>query len=77
MEERMGSTELARTVVLLAVEALDMSRRKTGRSAWGARCEVSGTVGSSVTESEALEALVLLEGEGLAEVGVERGMADA
>lgn len=73
-----GSTEAARTVTLLAVEALEMSRRKAGRSGRGVRPEesaTSSTVGRSET-SEAAEALVLEAGEGFDEAGAEWGIGD-
>ncbi len=70
MLEWTGSTELARTVALLAVDALERSRMKAGRSGCGAEdCSASLTV-----VSEACEAWALVLGEGLDEVGVERGM---
>jgi hypothetical protein len=68
----MGSTELARTVVLLVVDADEMSRIKAGRSGCGAG---EGAVSSTLAR-EACEAWVLVLGEGLDEVGVEWGMGD-
>ena len=74
-----GSTVFARTVALLAVDALEISRRKAGRSGCVARpeeCATSWTVGSSVRPREAAEAFVLGVGEGLEEAGVERGIGE-
>ena len=78
----MGSTELARTVALLAVDAVEMSRMKKGRS-WcsagagaGAGAGAEARAASSTVVSEACEACVLVLGEGLDEAGVERGMGD-
>jgi hypothetical protein len=66
----MASTEFARTVALLAVEALEMSRMKAGRSGCGdGECGTSSTV-----LSEAVETCALALGEGLDEAGAERGM---
>lgn len=68
----MGSTELARTVTLLAVEALERSRMKAGRSGAGAAAGAA----SLTVESEACEAWALVLGEGFEDAGVSRGMGD-
>jgi hypothetical protein len=73
----MGSTELARTVALLAVDALERSRMKAGRSGCGSGGGGGGGCAASLTvESEACEACALVLGEGFEEGGVEWGMGD-
>jgi hypothetical protein len=57
---------------LLAVEAVEMSRMKAGRSG----CEGEERETSSTGLRQGCEAFVLALGEGLDEAGVERGMDD-
>ncbi len=64
------SIVLARTVVLLVVDALERSRVKTGRPAG---CPARWTGAGSAT-IEVAGAFVLELGEGSEEVGMERGM---
>jgi hypothetical protein len=60
-------------VRLLAVDALEISRRKAGRSGCGAEARIS----SSTVVREVEEAWVLALGEGWDEGGgVERGMGE-
>jgi hypothetical protein len=64
------STELARTVALLAVDALEMSRMNAGRSG----CNGEELETSSTGLRQGCEAFVLALGEGFDDAGVERGM---
>ena len=70
---------MARTVVLLVVERLEMSRRKAGRSWWVVEGEArapSCTGVRSVAPSEVMDAFALVAGEGLDEAGAGWAMAD-
>jgi len=72
----MGSTEFARTVVLLAVDADERSRINAGRSWYWSVEERAEMVALSGLARDACDACVLVLGEGLDEVGVECGIGD-
>ena len=63
---------MARTVALLAVDALERSRIKAGRSG----CGVDEGGASLTVVREACEACALVLGEGLVEAGESRGRGD-